>query len=83
MRSRAQIGFITSSAQIRNDIFIPRYYDPRIHQLLQELRAEYDIISIGELVKSKAIIHNHGDYVPKIAYGTGPFPYIRTSDLAN
>lgn len=37
MRRDVESGFVLSSKQIRNDIFIPRYYDPRINQRLKRL----------------------------------------------
>ncbi|HEY2009834.1 MAG TPA: hypothetical protein VGH23_12645 [Rhizomicrobium sp.] len=82
MRRRAETGFRVPQSQIRNDIYIPRYYDPRIEADLAELKA-FDLKSLGQLVRSGVVQHDHGSYVPKMNYGTGPFPYIRTSDIAN
>ena len=82
MRGRVQSGFLVGQSDIRNDIYIPRYYDPRIEQDLSKLEG-FDLISLGELISSKDVQHSHGDYVSKLHYGTGPFPYIRTSDIAN
>jgi hypothetical protein len=82
MRRRVESGFLVGQSDIRNDIYIPRYYDPRIEQDLRELE-DFDVVSLGELISSGDVHHSHGDYVPKLHYGTGPFPYIRTSDIAN
>jgi type I restriction enzyme M protein len=83
MRHDAQEGFIISSADISNDILIPRFYDPRIEEQLTELSPTHHHFSIDDLVTRSFILHDHGSYVPKIHYGTGVIPYLRTSDLAN
>ena len=82
MRRRVETGFTVSQGDIRNDIYIPRYYDPRIEHDLDAL-VGFDLVSLGELVASGEVEHTHGDYVPKMHYGTGPYPYVRTSDFAN
>jgi hypothetical protein len=82
MRRRVETGFQVRQDDICNDIYIPRYYDPRIEQDLSELRG-FDLAPLGELVSSGEVQHTHGDYVPKMHYGTGPYPYVRTSDFAN
>src|ERR1700686_5345433 len=79
---RVETGFQVPQSDIRNDIYTPRYYDPRIEQDLSELEG-FDLAPLRELILSGEVEHTHGDYVPKIHYGTGPYPYIRTSDFAN
>jgi len=66
-----------------NDILIPRFYDPRIENQLEQLSATHEHFSLDQLVEKGFVRHDHGDYVPKIHYGTGVIPYLRTSDLAN
>jgi hypothetical protein len=83
MRRKAQTGFLIAAKAIRNDIFIPRYYDPRIEEDLAALGRDFDLQSLGDLEALGHLRHNHGDYVPKLNYGTGPYPYIRTSDISN
>lgn len=83
MKRQRQDGFTLSNREVRNDILIPRYYDPRIAADLDELNADFELISLRELVHNGMLIHSHGDYIPKLFYGTGPFPYVRTSDFAN
>lgn len=82
MRRRAETGFQVRASDIRNDIYIPRYYDPRIEDDLEALEG-FDLVPLGELVAAGEVEHTHGDYVPKMHYGTGPYPYVRTSDFAN
>lgn len=83
MRHAANDGFMYGNGQIRNDILIPRYYDPRIKTELLPLSKKYDLRSIDGHIDAEHIQHNHGSYIPKIYYGTGPIPYVRTSDIAN
>lgn len=83
MKRARREGFIVESRRIGNHILIPRYYDPRIKDALEQLCEDYTLIDIKSCVQAKYIKHSHGDYVPKIHYGTGPYPYVRTSDLAN
>jgi hypothetical protein len=83
MRHAANEGFILTSRDIKRDILIPRYYDPRIDEELHALSATNDLRSIDSLVAAKQVQHDHGSYIPKMYYGTGPIPYVRTSDIAN
>ncbi len=82
MRRRVETGFRVPQQEIRNDIYIPRYYDPRIDHDLAKVKG-FDLVSLRELVVSGEVKHTHGNYVPKMHYGTGPYPYVRTSDIAN
>lgn len=83
MRHQQREGFVLRSADVVNDILIPRYYDPRIAEELDALRGRFVLYKLHDLVSSGQMVHSHGNYVPKIFYGTGPYPYVRTSDLAN
>jgi hypothetical protein len=76
-------SFLLDARQVARDILIPRYYDPRISKRLSELEQSHKLVPLKTLVELGHIIHSHGNYVPKIYYGTGPYPYVRTSDLAN
>ncbi len=83
MRHSAQAGFMISSSEVLKDVLIPRFYDPRIEDQLNDLLIHYTIFTLDELAAQNFIQHDHGSYVPKIRYGTGTVPYLRTSDLAN
>lgn len=83
MKRPTDEGFTLSFADVRNDILVPRYYDPRIQEQLEALADDFELITLKDLIAERKIKHSHGDYVPKIHYGTGPYPYVRTSDLAN
>jgi hypothetical protein len=83
VKQQKQEGFVLPATDVVNDILTPRYYDPRIAADLEALQGQFYLVRLSQLVKDKHLIHTHGDYVPKIFYGTGPYPYVRTSDLAN
>jgi len=74
---------VVRGTDIRNDIFVPRYYDPAIDQDLEDLATTHDLVSIRALIDSGQLELRQGKYVSKMHYGTGRIPYIRTSDLAN
>ncbi|WP_298332128.1 hypothetical protein [Asticcacaulis sp.] len=83
MRRYAESGFVLPATSVKRDIFIPRYYDPRIGGELADLSTTHHLLSLDQLIAAGDIFHDHGKYIPKIYYGTGAFPYIRTSDIAN
>ncbi len=80
---RGNPGFMISSSVIRSDVFVPRYYDPRIDERLKELSRTHDLITLGHLLDEKLISSDTGIEVGKMAYGTGAIPFIRTSDISN
>lgn len=83
MRHEAQTGFLINVREIRRDIFIPRYYDPRLERSLSVLSEFHNLRTIDDLFQTGELQNAHGKYIPKIHYGTGPYPYIRTTDIAN
>ena len=76
-------GFLKSAMEIRAGIFVPRYYDPSIDERLDELAHTHEMITVGEFAKNKVVRLETGIEVGKMAYGTGPVPFIRTSDISN
>lgn len=76
-------GFILPRDELRNNILVPRYYNPEIEQEMRRHASEYDFVAIGELVRKKAISLATGVEVGKMSYGTGNIPFIRTSDISN
>lgn len=83
MRHERKEGFTVPASAVVGDILIPRFYDPRITDELKALSRSHTLSTIDNLVAAGHLRHDHGSYVPKIYYGTGSIPYIRTSDLAN
>jgi len=83
MKGAARIGFRISSSEIRNNIFVPKYYDPDIDSRLEELHGTHELVTVQQLLDEKRLAMWQGKYIGKMHYGTGPVPYIRTSDIAN
>lgn len=77
------ISFTISFSNIRNNIFVPKYYDPEIQKDIENLKETHDILSISELVCNGVLEVKTGHELGKMAYGTGNIPFIRTSDLTN
>jgi restriction endonuclease S subunit len=71
------------SGKIRERIYLPKYYDPKITQELNILNKTCTCVSIGELVEQEVLQCTTGDEIGKMAYGTGTIPFIRTSDFSN
>ena len=78
-----RVGFFLKHSAATNNIFIPKYYDPEISEHLQALEPTHDLVSLGELVERGIVSSGTGIEVGKMAYGTGPVPFIRTSDISN
>ena len=76
-------GFTISEAEIVEDVYLPKYYNPEIQRKIDSLRETHEILTLGDLVADGDITISTGDEVGKLAYGTGPIPFIRTSDIAN
>ena len=83
MRVRGRTGFTLGVSEVRNNILVPHYYDPFIPQRLSELEQTHELVELSSLLDSGELTMRQGRYIPKIHYGTGPHPYIRTSDIAN
>ena len=69
--------------EIHSDVFVPKYYDPRLKNRAKELRETHELIQINELTESGQLEISTGVEPGKMAYGTGPIPFIRTSDISN
>ncbi|SFT19211.1 hypothetical protein [Paenibacillus sp. BC26] len=75
--------FSLLSSQIKDSIFIPKYYDPTIEKELSELEHNCELVTMGQLKLTGVISYYTGDEIGKMAYGTGSIPFIRTSDFSN
>jgi type I restriction enzyme M protein len=78
-----RLGYMLLDSQVRNNILIPKYYDPEIAEQLQGLSSTHDLVQINDLVEKGVLTFDTGIEVGKMAYGTGPVPFIRTSDISN
>lgn len=77
------LGFALKSSELRNRILVPKYYDPEITRALDDIRGTHELRVIGDLVDAGVLALATGVEVGKMAYGTGPIPFIRTSDISN
>src|SRR4051794_7208572 len=83
MKTGARLGFRITAEEIRRNILVPKYYDPEIDERLAALSDTHELVSVQELLDSGRLAMTQGNYIGKMHYGTGPVPYIRTSDIAN
>lgn len=77
------VGFLIARDQLHRTIYVPRYYNPVLDRDLNALSTTHDLVALGDLVADGRVSFNTGIEVGKMAYGTGPVPFIRTSDLSN
>ena len=78
-----KLGFRLRASQVRNNIFVPKYYDPDLENDIHALALSHDLVTVGELVDKGILNITTGDEIGKMAYGTGKIPFIRTSDISN
>jgi restriction endonuclease S subunit len=69
--------------QIRDRIFIPKYYDPSIESDLLAMEKTHSLFHVRKLVDDGVIAFSTGHEIGKLAYGTGDIPFVRTSDISN
>ena len=77
------LAYRINSRDIRNQIFIPKYYDPDLKSQLMALESTHDLLEIGELIDNGILSAQTGHEIGKMAYGTGNIPFVRTSDITN
>ena len=76
-------AFMINCGNIKNNILLPKYYDPSIVSVLEKLSRNCTLMSIQELVDNGVIMLSSGDEIGKMCYGTGDIPFVRTSDFSN
>jgi type I restriction enzyme M protein len=83
LRTTDHLGYVLDKKDVQNQILVPKYYDPDLKKNIATLRKTHDLVTLGELVAADAVSIGTGIEVGKMAYGTGPVPFIRTSDISN
>jgi type I restriction enzyme M protein len=84
LNRQSHLGFYIESSQIKNNIYIPSYYDPDIYIELENLKKEgYTLIELGNLIKEKIISIKRGNEIGSQFYSMGKVPFVRTSDIVN
>ena len=79
-------GFTLYEGKLRNDVLIPRYYNPDTQKQIKEYVAsgKYDMKTVGELRdEGLLMIKGTGSTVTPNDYDTGNIPFIRTSEISN
>jgi type I restriction enzyme M protein len=79
----SHLGFPLLVSDIKNSIFVPKYYDPEVAASVEALKQTHDLVSVSSLVEQNALEIETGVEVGKMAYGTGDIPFVRTSDISN
>jgi type I restriction enzyme M protein len=83
LKGENHLGYEVSAEKIRDNVLAPRYYNPDVESELALLRRTHDLINFGDLVASGLVRVTTGDEVGKLNYGSGPIPFVRTSDISN
>jgi type I restriction enzyme M protein len=77
------LGFMQPRTELEGSVLVPKYYDPELVTAVEALTATHEMPAMQEFIDSGAISITTGIEVGKMAYGTGPIPFIRTSDMSN
>lgn len=76
-------GFVINQKSIKDNVYLPKYYNPEIQRKLKKLSKSHDLLNLGDLINQGILEIATGHEVGKLAYGTGRIPFIRTSEIAN
>lgn len=77
------ITFWQPKKTIRDQIYLPKYYNPELVAELKQLDGSHELVTIRNLVEAGVLRVDTGDEIGKMAYGTGSIPFVRTSDISN
>lgn len=78
--------FVVDAADIKNDVYVPRYYwDRRIEKLRDEAeRQNLEFVQVSTLIEKGIIQDFFGHGSPAAKYkGKGAIPYVRVADIVN
>jgi hypothetical protein len=77
------INYWLSQNNVRERVYIPKYYDPSITVRLENLKKTHNLYLISDLVRDGSVELSTGHEIGKLSYGTGNIPFVRTSDITN
>ncbi len=77
------LAYRINNRSIKNKIYIPKYYDPELHNEIAALDDTHELLCLGDLIDEGIIMVQTGHEIGKMAYGTGSIPFVRTSDITN
>ncbi len=85
LSEKSHLGFSIKKSEIKNNILLPKYYNPDIDKTLSSYMEKGDFIlkSIGDLEKEGILSVRRGNEIGSENYGTGEYPFIRTSEISN
>lgn len=83
LKTLSNLGFSVDKVKILGGVLCPRYYDPQAEEELHGLGKTHSLLMFSDLVNEGVFKLTTGDEVGKLVYGTGKFPFIRTSDISN
>jgi len=78
--------FVVSIDDIKNNVFVPRYYWKRRTEELKKTAEKMglELVRVSELMKKGIIIQFDGHGSPPAKYkGKGDIPYVRVADIVN
>lgn len=78
--------FVVNASEIRNDVYVPRYYWNRRIEELREEAEEHDMefVQVKDLIDEGIVADFPGHGSPPGKYkGKGTIPYIRVADIVN
>lgn len=75
-------GYSVIHDQLSPNILSPRYHEPAAARAIEHLAKTHELVAVGELLADKLLDIRTGNEVGKLAYGTGPIPFVRTSDIS-
>lgn len=79
--AEGHLSFSVARTALRARILIPKYYDPEIATAEALAEAEFALPRLGDLLLPGAQGSRLGSWIRREHYGTGPIPFVRTSDL--
>ena len=80
----SHLGFLMNNAELKNFIWMPKYYNAEISSILSRYEAgNYELKTIAELISENIIIVSSGHEIGSKNYGTGDIPFVRTSEIGN
>jgi type I restriction enzyme M protein len=80
-----ELGFVLSSDEVKDHIYIPEYYNPNVISDVKSLQSSrsHTPLTIGEMCDKGWLSISRGREIGSHFYGTGEVPFIRTSDIVN
>jgi hypothetical protein len=77
------LSFSIARHAIHKRILIPKYYDPDLATACKEAEETYELPRLEDLLQPGRAGSRLGVWIQREHYGTGPVPYVRTSDFNN